>query len=394
MSTMDAKQALQLWQQAGLLDDGKVSELSDWLGNHPQAGGSSRLITVFSVIGAVLAGLGLILFVAGHWAALGPTQRIAILFSGYLAIALLAALAQRGGYSKVAAALWLAASLAVGGNIFLLGQIFNFSLTFWQGPLLWMIAVLFMGWATQSALQAWLAIPLGLLALGWFGGGEGWFRDDQLEFLIEPTGLRPIMPVIGLSLICIGLLVRRLDNWRFAASTWLAWGMLLGLVPLVLASFHPGVFEWIFEMQPVSKQWVIVAVSAGLLAAAILLGDFRAPHTGLALLFAGLMVFLLLIVAAFDLRGAFQSLPAFALFAVVVFIVIMTVVWAGAVSQEPAWVNIGIVMAAIFILGQYFSWTMELLDRAAAFTLGGLLLIVIAWWGEHQRRRLLREMAG
>lgn len=393
MSSVDAKQALQLWQQAGLLEDGKATELSDWLNNHPQAGGSSRLIAVFSVIGAVLAGLGLILFVSAHWAAMGPVQRIAILFSGYLAMVLLAALAQRSAYTRVAGALWLAASLAVGANIFLLGQIFHFSLTFWQGPLLWMIAVLFMGWATQSALQAWLAIPLALLTLGWIGGGEGWFSDDQLEFLIAPTGLRPIMPVIGLSLISLALLSRRLPAWRFAASTWLAWGMLLGLVPLVLASFDSQVFDWIFEMQPVSKQWVIAAVSAGLLAAAILLGDFRAPHTGLALLFAGLMVFLLLIVAAFDLRDLFDSLPAFALFAITVFVVIMTVVWAGAVSQEPAWVNIGIVMASIFILGQYFSWTMELLDRAAAFTIGGLLLIAIAWWGEHQRRRLLQEMA-
>jgi uncharacterized membrane protein len=393
MSSVTAKHALALWQQAGLLDTAKVGELNDWLARHPQADGSSRLIAVFSVIGAVLAGLGLILFVSGHWDALGPVQRVALLFAGYLAIVLLAVLAQRSGYDKVAGALWLAASLAVGANIFLLGQIFNFSLTFWQGPLLWMIAVLFMGWATQSGLQAWLAIPLGLLALGWAGGGEGWFRDDQFEFLIDPTGLRPIMPVIGLSLISLGLLVRRLPSWRFAASTWMAWGVILGLVPLVLASFDPEVFEWVFEMDPVSKQWAIVAVSAGLLAAAVVLGDFRAPHTGLALVFAGLLVFLLLMVAAFDLRGVFDSLPAFALFAITVFVVIMAVVWAGAVSQEPAWVNIGIVMASIFILGQYFSWTMELLDRAAAFTIGGLLLIAIAWWGERQRRRLLQEMA-
>jgi len=393
MSSVTAKHALELWQQAGLLDTAKVGELNDWLARHPQADGSSRLIAVFSVIGAVLAGLGLILFVSGHWDALGPVQRVALLFAGYLAIVLLAVLAQRSGYDKVAGALWLAASLAVGANIFLLGQIFNFSLTFWQGPLLWMIAVLFMGWATQSGLQAWLAIPLGLLALGWAGGGEGWFRDDQFEFLIDPTGLRPIMPVIGLSLISLGLLVRRLPSWRFAASTWMAWGVILGLVPLVLASFDPEVFEWVFEMDPVSKQWAIVAVSAGLLAAAVVLGDFRAPHTGLALVFAGLLVFLLLMVAAFDLRGVFDSLPAFALFAITVFVVIMAVVWAGAVSQEPAWVNIGIVMASIFILGQYFSWTMELLDRAAAFTIGGLLLIAIAWWGERQRRRLLQEMA-
>jgi len=397
MSTISVKQALELWQQAGLIDSGKAGQLDDWLGEyqhqHPHIGDSSRLVAVFSVIGAVLAGLGLVLFVAGHWDAMGPQLRIAVLIGAYLVTVGVALLAWRADYQRVAAALWLMASLLVGANIFLIGQIFNLSLTFWQGPLLWMIAVLFMGWATQSSLQAWLAIPLALLALGWFGGGEGWFRDDQIEFLVSPSGLRPLLPVLGLCLVSLGLLARGLQSWRFAASTWLAWGVVLALVPVLIASFDHEVFRWVFEMQPVDKQWVIVAVSVALLVLALLLGRFRAPHTGMALLFLALVAYMLLIVSAFDLRDYFQPLAAYAAFLIAIFISILVVVWAGASSREPALVSIGIVAASVFIMAQYFSWSLALLDRALAFIIGGVLLIGIAWWGERQRRRLLREMA-
>ena len=41
--------------------------------------------------------------------------------------------------------LWFLSSITVGVNIFLLAQIFNLPLNFWQGTLLWMIAALAMG---------------------------------------------------------------------------------------------------------------------------------------------------------------------------------------------------------------------------------------------------------
>jgi len=391
MSSISAKQALELWQQAGLIDAGKAAELNVFLSHQPQ--GSSRVIAVFSVIGAVLAGLGMVLFVASHWDGMSPLFRIAVLFATYVVLVLSALLAQRSGNLVVATALWLVVTLMVGANIFLIGQLFNFSLTFWQGPLLWMFAALVMAWATRSALQVWLAVPLGLLALGWFGGGEGWFSDDQLDFLISPGGLRPLLPVLGLCLVSLGLLARRLDNWRFAASTLMAWGVLLGMVPMVLASFDDELFRWVFEMQATTQQWTIVAVSVGLMVAALLFGDFHASHNGLALVYVALLIYLMLVVAAFNLRDQFESLPMYIGFVISVFVATLAVVRAGATSGEPAMVNIGIVGAAVLILGQYFSWSLELLDRALAFVIGGMLLIAIAWWGEHQRRRLMREMS-
>lgn len=392
MSQISAQRALELWREAGLLGPQQVQELDHYLQRHPDVGGNSRLVSVFSVIGAILAGLGLVLYVAGHWSVIGPLMRVAILFSAYLLVVAVALAAERGGYARTAASLWLMASLTVGANIFLIGQIFNFSLTFWQGPFIWMVAVLAMAWATRSSLQAWLAIPLALLALGWFGGGDRWFTDDQLEFLVSSAGLRPLFPIIGLILVSIGLLARRSDDWRFAASTWIAWGALLIAVPLLLASFHLTIFTHLFRIDLSVKQWVVIAVSLLLLAASLVLGDFRTRYSGTGLTGIALFLYLLVIWGAAGLHDEVRG-PLYIGFIIVVFLMCLLAVWIGTASRETALVNIGIGATGVFILGQYFSWSLQLLDRALAFVIGGALLIAIAWWAERQRRRLLQEMA-
>lgn len=391
MSRIGAERALQLWREAGLVDGPQAEQLAAYLEQHPEAGGS-RLVGIFSVIGAVLAGLGLVLFVASHWQGIGPPMRVAILFGAYLLLVGFAWFAGHGGHDRTAAALWLAASLTVGANIFLIGQIFNFSLTYWQGPFIWLVAVLAMAWATRSSLQAWLAIPLALLALGWFGGGEGWFSDDQLQFLVSSGGLRPLFPIIGLILVCIGLLVRNSANWRFAASTWIAWGSLLALVPLLVASFNQDIFVQLFRIQMTVKQWAIIAFSLLALVLALLFGGFRNRHSGVGMAAIALMLYLLVIGGAGGLPGLMSNGLFYFGYVVAVFLVCLLAVWIGTASRESPLVNIGIGATGVFILGQYFSWSLQLLDRALAFITGGVLLIAIAWWAENQRRRLLREM--
>ena len=129
-----------------MLEPEQSERLAAYLDGHSDAGqGSGRMVRIISVFGAVLVGLGLILFVASHWSGMGPALRIGILFGAYCTVVSAALLAQGRGYDRVGRSLWFLATLAVGANIFLIGQIFNFSLTFWQAPFLWLLATLAMG---------------------------------------------------------------------------------------------------------------------------------------------------------------------------------------------------------------------------------------------------------
>jgi uncharacterized membrane protein len=387
LSEIEARQALRLWREAGLLEPEQAERLKAYLDRHPDAAPSSgHMVRIVSVFGVVLVGLGLILFVASQWSGMGPALRIGILFGAYCAVVAAALVVQRRGYNRVGRSLWFLGTLAVGANIFLVGQIFNFSLTFWQGPFLWLLATLAMGVALSSRLHAWLAIPLALLTLGWLGGGQAWFSDDQLEFLFSDRGLRPLLPLLGLGLVALALLVERLPAWRFAGTTWLVWGALLVAFPLVLATTHVEMLEVMFRLPFTPKQWALIGACIGLAGLALGTERFASRSNRMLLILVAAVLFgLLLLGSGADLKAE----ALFPWFVVVVFLLALWLTSAGLQAQRPALVNIGVMSAALVVLIQYFSWSLRLLDRSLAFILGGLVLIVLALWIEKQRRRLL-----
>lgn len=389
MTDLKASEALDLWEQAGLIDRAKAEQLSRYLAEQAPDRGSSRMVKIVSLFGAVLVGLGMILFVASHWSGMSPAVRIATLACAYAVAAGGALVSGRLGYERVARSLWFLATLTVGAFIFLVGQIFNFSLTFWQGPFLWLLAALAMGYALGSRAHAWLAIPLALLALAWFGGGKAWFNDDQIEALFSSYGLLPLFPLLGLGLVSAALLAERRPDWRFATGTWLVWGVLLSAVPLVSGTIDDDVLIHLFRLDFTSKQLAIIAACGALAGLAMWNGRFAStPNRMLMVAMAGVSFGSLLL----GRSGWAGAGSAYFLFVVVVFLLALWLVWAGMEAGRPALVNIGVGSAALVIVIQYFSWSLRLLDRSLAFILGGIVLIALSIWIEKQRRRLLARI--
>lgn len=392
MAKMDVREALTLWRQAGLLEPGKAEELSQYLERHAPAPGGGRALRIFAGFGAVLVGLGLILFVGSHWPGMSPIVRILTLFLAYGLVVAAAWTAEIRRYPRVAGAMWLLVSLVLGANIILFGQMFNLSLTFWQGPLLWMVGALALAYAVRSRLNAWLAVPLGLLALGWAGGGHGWFTDDQWEFLVSAEGLRALFAAIGLALLSIGLLAQRSAGWRFASGTWITWGALIVAAPLVLGTVDGRVLDWLFRMHPGLKHWLILVASAGLVTAALLRASLDDPKLSALLVGLAIVVLGLPLLGATGFRAHDYGL-LFLFYPLAIFSASLLTVWLGVRAQQSGLINIGMGAAAVVVLIQYFSWSFRLLDRALAFVLGGVLLIVLALWIERKRRHLIEGFA-
>ncbi|MGB5295899.1 MAG: DUF2157 domain-containing protein [Thermoanaerobaculia bacterium] len=256
---------LKRWQQEGLLTEEKVTELRASLERGESAGG----IRIFAVIGAVLVGLGVILFVSSNWAGMGPASRISVLLAGFAVVVVGAVAAGRRDQPRVAEALWLLATLVFVANIFLIAQIFHQTLTYWQGTFRWTLGALVLGWALKSKLQAAVAIPLGLLTLGWMGSGSSWFFSRQMEFLFSAGGLRPLLPLIGVGLISLSLLSARSKNWAFVQESCFRWGLLLIAVPVVISTAGDSMAEWFYGIDGTVKQITILAAVALLLAAAL-----------------------------------------------------------------------------------------------------------------------------
>lgn len=392
MKNISAEEALAIWKNDGHLSAAKVDELKKSLKEKGGDIGVSKGIAIFATIGAILVGLGVLLFIGSNWSEMSPFHRILVIAMGYGVVVLAAIVTGNRGLSKVSEALWLLVCLLLGANIFLLGQIFHFSLTFWQGPFLWMIGVLAVGFARRQKEYGALAVPLGLLALGWVGGGKGWFMDDQMQFLIDEGGLRPILPLIGVGLISLSLLIRTHSDWLEDAL--MNWGAFLLAVPLIITTIDPEVLSF-FQMEYTVKQMIIIAATLFLVALAFVKGDIRSKESRYALLtVAALQVFFVIQryeKALVDILVSDNDV-AFFFYVLVVFGLSLLATWSGVQAGNRSLINAGVLSTSIIILIQYFSWTYDMLHSSIAFIMGGIVLITLSIFMERTRRKLLESI--
>ncbi len=388
--------ALQHWLGEGLLTSEQVQELSESFEKAEKPRESGRLVLIFGTIGAVLTGLGVILFVASNWATMSPGARTVVLLAVYGAVVAGAVFAERRDLSVVADALWLLSTLVLGANIFLMAQTYNLSLTLWQGTLAWMIGALAMGWARQSPPQAGVAVPLGLLTIGWAGGGSGWFFDDQFEFLFADDGLRPVLGLVGLALISLSTLVAKRDDLRFAQVPCFRWGTFIVAAVLILTTVHVELASAMFDADFSTKQIVLIAAAIALIAAAAGLGKLESAASRPAMI--GILVVLLAVmIPSGDTiwlgieAGGVHLL--FGLYVVFILSMALLTIWLGINARNARLVNLGMVSTTLLIIIQYFGWSFELLDRSIAFILGGIVLITLSVFVEQQRRRIMAQIA-
>jgi len=388
------EQAFRLWLQEGLLDSSQVDALRSSLQRDHQSR-SSPAVTLIATFGSVLVGLGIVLFVGSNWSGMGPVARVFSIFSAYLLSVAMAFLAQHRGLPRVADSLWLLTSLSIGAYIFLLAQIFNQSLTFWQAPFLWMCAALAMGYARDSTAHGMLAVPLALLTLGWYGGGSGWFMDDQMEFLVSSAGLRPLFPLIGAGLVAVAMLASGVHNksLRFLLSASRFWGATLVAVPLIVASIDESIMRGLFEIDWSVKQIVIVCAVFALIGA-----TFRNLRKLPGLLMFGFSAILLIMLIRPGTGGnLFEWVAghqvAYGAAIIAMFAMSVGAAALGARLMSKVMINYGVASAGIIIFVQYFSWSFLLLQRSLAFVVGGVLLIVTAIFLESQRRSLISRIS-
>ena len=388
--------ALQHWLGEGLLTSEQVQELSESFEKAEKPRESGRLVMIFGTIGAVLTGLGVILFVASNWATMSPGARTVVLLAVYGAVVAGAVFAERRRLPIVADAVWLLSTLVLGANIFLMAQTYNLSLTMWQGTLAWMIGALAMGYARQSPPQAVAAVPLALLTIGWAGGGSGWFFDDQFEFLFADDGLRPVLALVGLALIAFSTLVAKRDDLRFAQVPCFRWGTFIVAAVLILTTVHVELASAMFDADFSTKQIVLIVAAIALVAAAAGLGKLESGASRPAMI--GILVLLLAVmIPSGDTiwlgieAGGVHLL--FGLYVVFILGMALLTIWLGINARNARLVNLGMVSTTLLIIIQYFGWSFELLDRSIAFILGGIVLITLSVFVEKQRRRIMVQIA-
>ncbi|RZN38804.1 MAG: DUF2157 domain-containing protein [Methanophagales archaeon ANME-1-THS] len=155
------KKEVEDWKNQGIIDEYQAQKILSRYGlaetpPEPQKVAkedeSSRLITAISVLGAILAGIGVILFVASNWKKIPDFLKLMLLFvtafGTYFAGWKLEF--DTKSHPKLGHALLFLASIFVGATIFLTAQIFNVNANAHWLVLLWFLAISPFGYAFNS----------------------------------------------------------------------------------------------------------------------------------------------------------------------------------------------------------------------------------------------------
>ncbi len=369
MATSDQlEQQLQRWTEAGILDSQSAGRIRDFESTHESPG--VRWPVIFAIaFGSIMVAAGVLLFVAAHWDNLSPTQRF------LLVLAMIAGFHLAGGalinrLRPLGLALHAIGTVALGGGIFLAGQIFNLQEHWPGGILLWAIGAVLSWLVLRDWLQATLSALLipAWIASEWSVQAEH-FRDmDRLlfEFLV---------------LLSITYLSARRPGADSHFRRALVWVGGLGVLPIcaALAILREPFIGRTSLPLPASLHvtGLLMAFALPLLAAYFLRGKAAVWNLGY-----GLWVY---VIGRLDDRNLFENLSLHFLCALAS---VGLVVW-GLQENRRERINVGVAGFAFTVIAFYFSNVMDKLGRSASLIGFGVLFLLGGWQLERLRRKLV-----
>lgn len=378
MATIDDE--LERWVGAGVLDPLTADRIRVFEKSREQPTGLRWQVLLALIFGALLLAAGVSLFVAAHWDDLSPGARFSLVM-GMLIVLHGAGLFVRPKFERLAIVLHGVGTVAAGGAVALVGQIFNIQEHWPAGILLWALCAL-AGWAllrdqvqqtiTLLLIPAWIICEWSLRTDGYRGGQLLIARMVTVfaaayltAFLNERKKLvfgllfsaGAIGMVVGTAMLCEDDLL------------WYRWSKDPTL-PVVMVVFVwlcivvlPLLFAWRLNRQAVVPVAVIAAMAAVL------------PHL--------------------YRHGRYTTWtytePSSISYALVAAVAAF-LAWWGVQQKSRAVINYGIVCFALTILWFYFSSVMGKLERSFSLIVLGVLFLGGGWVLEKTRRKLVRQI--
>lgn len=367
------------WQDAGLIDAATAARIRAWEAAQP-SGAPRRLGALAFGLGGLSLGAAVLLFVAAHWDALGPSSRFGLVLAMVAGLHV-GASGARARLPALATTLHAVGTAALGAGVYLAGQIFNLGGDWPAALLLWALGaaagfVLLRDW--PQLLWTAVLVPL-------------WLAARWLALFAEGTPERAMLAVLGVgaTLVALAYLAapgpERTAPWRVALSYLGAVALLPGVNLLVLGGAAARAGAPLMSLAPPFAAGWAVAVGLPLAVAAALRGArglllaaavpwalaLAATHTAAATEAPG---------AAPAARYLIEALGAVAL------------VGFGVRERRALVVNLGILAFALTVVGFYFSNVFDRLGRAAGLAGLGLTFIAGGWALVRVRRDLLARI--
>ncbi|MDY6964800.1 MAG: DUF2157 domain-containing protein [Halobacteriota archaeon] len=400
-------QAQQILSRSGL---GKIPLESEKITTEREEDIPSRLIAIISILGAILIGAGVILFVASNWEKIPQFIRLILVFGLTYAIYFTGWRLEYDtkSHPRVGHALIFLASIFVGVMIFLTAQIFHVNANEHWLILLWFLAILPFGYAFNS--RPILGLNFFTFVLWMFeyinslrgvGGSEVFmlyllfgitlYGSGQLHTRIEKySHFRLFYQGVGLFFILFSYFIFNLneDPGEFilgdiVTNDFVFLSLFFVFSLTSLASIFGSVYGF-DKLKTVKHEFYILLIA----------------FLGWAcILFLNLMGETLITTTTTRYGRTYTTMePGVATILFVAYYLIFFTLSIGSTligyrKNISSFVNLGLVFFVLGVMHLYFTRIFELLPRSLAFIIGGIALLGGGWYLENKRRSLLKDMA-
>ncbi|AKB36654.1 hypothetical protein MSSAC_2064 [Methanosarcina siciliae C2J] len=371
------------WLDEGTIDHAQAEKMKEDLAGYKRERRSKKQIVAFSTIGAILIGLGAILFVASNWEKIGGMVKVLLLvgttvgvhYAGYRLKY------EQQKYLRLGSALIFLSTLLFGASLFLIAQIYNINANNSTLVLIWILGVFPLIYGYRSAPIA------GLCSLLFYLWVSLLYRESpDLDKLISIWDLYLIS---GISIYFLGVLHGLAEEVKHAETPFKFMGLQAALFALFAHTFKLG------EYQP-DKIIPFIYAILGIIFLAVLLP--KSLREKLKSFQADLSIsIVVLLMAGITLTTIYipASEETYMVLFNIIFLGLLTLLLYAGYSTENIWIiNTSMFWFVLIIFARYFDFFWELLPRSLFFMLGGLVLLVISLVLERKRRELKVQFSG
>ncbi len=394
------KNQIEQWLKEGTITKDQAQKMLADTSKYKKEQTSNKLITVFSTIGAIVFGIGVILFIASNWQQIPNIIKVLILLGSTLGSYYIGYVLryQKQTLVKVGASLIFLGALLFGATIFLIAQMYHVNANNHTLILIWLAGIIPLVYALKTKPIAGLSSFLFFIWIGLFVFRNISFRDNSIDFA-DFFALPVLYLVSGILLFGIGGLHYFSDDLKDVARIYRIAAIKIIMLVLFLLTFRffSGNYNGhnIREGLELSSQFIpgFVIFSGLAIVFTIINLFFNPPKTDTSIHegFAGLGLSAIALI--FFFYPSTTNIYVL-LFNLILALLILTLLFIGYQREDMRLVNIGMAYLSILVIVRYFDFFWELLPRSIFFTVGGLILILGSIALERKRRQLKQKFGG
>ena len=365
------------WEDEGTIDRAQARKMEADLAEYRKEHRSKKQVLAFSTLGAVLIGLGAILFVAANWEKLPDFVKVLLLAGTTLGVHYTGyhLRYRKETYPKLGTSLIFLSSFLFGASVFLIAQIYNINANSHTLVLIWLLGVLPLVYGYRLVAGAGLC---SLLFYVWMGLLYAETREFE-----QAIGIWDLFLGLGIALYLIGTLHELSKKTEYASGPYKLIGLQATLFFLLIHTFElhydvgnlaPAIYALLgFGLLPVLLPKIVRAGLRGL------------PTTDNGILVLTGLLFGLALVSGHYPGHEKSIMIAFD----IIYLAFLTLLlYTGYSKENMGTINTAILWFIPFLFARYFDLFWGLLPRSLFFIIGGLVLLGLSAVLERKRREL------